>query len=512
MQEHEQQDEMPIVNNKPSSSNPIDAIVETTQVETSNMVDTATSNQNSVPSLDSPSSESTTINPIVEDMHTKTGDELHTPTPMADTSDSIPSHGMGKAMHTPEHEQTIQPDSMLGGGEQPQPKQAKPRKQRNRNALLLGGCILLSGATGFGGALLAINMNGGSASPKVILQSVQQTDTNGSSITNMSVKDVVKNTQDTVVEIQTEQTTNDSFMQQYVSQGAGSGVIITDDGYIVTNNHVIEGASKITVRTKDGNSYSATLIGRDEKTDLAVIKIDATDLTPAIFGDSDSLAVGDQAIAIGNPLGELGGTVTTGIISALDREITIDNQTMHLLQTDTAINPGNSGGGLFNAAGELIGVVNAKSSGSSIEGLGFAIPGNTAKVIIQNIIENGYVKGRPQLGVSLISLDTDTKLFQYGVEDKGVYIAKVSDNSSASAAGLKVKDLILAVDGEEITTSTEIINAVDAKKAGDTMELTIKRDGKTQSITVTLKEAEQTTNDSSSNNDSKSNNPWSAYQ
>ena len=251
-------------------------------------------------------------------------------------------------------------------------------------------CGVLGGGLGFGGGWLAGSLSGNTTT---LLQSnaskieVQTVDAG----TEMSVQQVAALNQPSVVEIQTEMVTNGSFLQQYVQTGAGSGIIISQDGYIVTNNHVIEDATSITVRTSDGTSYSAQLVGTDSRTDIAVLKIDATGLQPVTFGNSDNLNVGDTAIAIGNPLGELGGTVTNGIISALDRTIVLDNEEMTLLQTNAAINPGNSGGGLFNSRGELIGMVVAKSSGEDIEGLGFAIPSNLVSQVAQELINNGYV-------------------------------------------------------------------------------------------------------------------------
>lgn len=378
--------------------------------------------------------------------------------------------------------------------------------KRHRSKVLVAACLLVGGAGGFGGTYLANSVsNQGGNGKTVLYQSVQTTDTNGNNVTTMSVKDVVTNTSNSVVEITTESVTNDQFMQQAVTQGAGSGVIISKDGYIVTNNHVVSGATKISVRTKDGTSYTATLIGTDAKTDLAVIKIDANDLQAAILGTSSNLSVGDEAIAIGNPLGELGGTVTKGIISALDREITIDGQTMTLLQTDTAINPGNSGGGLFNESGELIGIVNAKTSGSSVEGLGFAIPIDIAKPVIESLISNGYVTGRPQLGVSMVNITSETSAFQAGVNELGVYIAKVNADSAADKAGLEVRDRVIRVDDQEISSSSDISKIVDSKKVGDTITLVVERDGKEVKITATLQEAVQdTTSKESSNSSSNS--------
>lgn len=395
-----------------------------------------------------------------------------------------------------------------------QPMQKEAAKGRStgkaRTPLLLASCLLLGGIGGFSGTYLASSLNKSNGNT-VLYQSVEKTDSEGNSVTNMSVKDVVANTSNSVVEITTESAATDSFLQQMVTTGAGSGVIISKDGYIVTNHHVVEGATKVTVRTKDGTEYDAKIIGSDSKSDLAVIKIEASDLQAAIMGTSADLSVGDEAIAIGNPLGELGGTVTQGIISALDREINIDGQTMTLLQTDTAINKGNSGGGLFNNNGELIGIVNAKSSGSSVEGLGFAIPIDTAKPVITSLIENGYVTGRPQLGVSMVNISDDTSAFQAGVNELGVYIAKVNDGSAAQEAGLQVRDRVIKVDGEEITTSSQISKIVSSKQVGDTIQLVIERDGKQQTITATLKEEVQETNTSSSNSNPQNSNPYSKF-
>ncbi len=380
------------------------------------------------------------------------------------------------------------------------PLKPKTPSYKRHIPLLMAGCLLLGGIGGFGGAILAGALQ--SSNKAVIYQGVEQKDQNGDTITNMSVKDIVANTEKSVVEITTESAATDSFFSQMVTKGAGSGVIISDNGYIVTNHHVIDGANKITVRTKEGKEYAAKLIGSDQKTDLAVLKIEASNLTAAVLGTSSSLSVGDEAIAIGNPLGELGGTVTRGIISALDREITIDGQSMTLLQTDTAINKGNSGGGLFNDSGKLIGIVNAKSSGTSVEGLGFAIPIDTAKPVIESIIENGYVTGRPQLGVSMVDVTDELSAFQAGVNDLGVYIAKVVKGSAADEAGMEVKDRVISVEGKEIQSSSEISKLIDGKSVGDTIEIIVERDGKEVKLSATLKEAQE---DASTKQSSESN-------
>ena len=366
-------------------------------------------------------------------------------------------------------------------------KDKKPRTsfiKKHRTASIVTGCLLLSLGGGFAGSMLAMKVN--QSNSTVLYQAVDKSSSssssNNASGTSLSYADIAKETMDSVVEIQTETMSTNKLFAQAVESGAGSGVILSEDGYIVTNNHVIEGANTITVKTRDGKSYNAKLIGTDSSTDLAVIKIDATGLKPAVLGNSSELQVGDTAIAIGNPLGELGGTVTTGIVSALDREVTIDNQTMHLLQTNAAINPGNSGGGLFNDQGELIGIINAKSSGSNIEGLGFAIPIDRAKDVITSLIDNGYVKGRASLGVTLTTGTTNNPLSNKSSTQ--VYIIEVQEGSAAAKAGLQAGDQILKV--EEIA---DVKTAVNSHKAGETMNITILRDNSTQTIQVTLDEA-----------------------
>ncbi|MDN5276146.1 MAG: serine protease Do [Clostridiales bacterium] len=288
-----------------------------------------------------------------------------------------------------------------------------------------------------------------------------------------------------VVEITTETVQTGSRMRQYISQGAGSGVIITQDGYIVTNHHVIEGASRITVTTSEGRNYTATLVGTDKKTDLAVIKIDAEGLQPAVFGNSDELVVGELAVVVGNPLGELGGTVTEGIISALNRDIIIDGEKMNLLQTSAAINPGNSGGGLFNSRGQLIGIVNAKSSGLGIEGLGFAIPINTVKEVVQQIMTYGYVRGRVDLGVTLIDVTDIRTALMYRLQNMGVYVLEVTDEDSLFQPG----DRIVSIDGVEVESSDQVEEIIQQHKVGDVLDVVIQRGRRLLQVRLVLKEA-----------------------
>lgn len=383
----------------------------------------------------------------------------------------------------------------------PPPKKS-PALTRRAAALLMCGGVVASGVLGFGGGMLAVSLNGAeteeapsqsapiaasseSGEDKNILSGVSSAQEGGT----LSVSQIVQNVGNTVVEITTEVTGVDTrSMRQYSGTGAGSGVIISGDGYIVTNNHVVEDANSVTVRLKDGTSYPAEVVGMDEQTDLAVIKIDAQNLPAAELGSSDALQVGDEAIAIGNPLGELGGTVTNGIISALNREITIDGQTHTVLQTNAAINQGNSGGGLFNAQGQLIGIVSAKSAGTGVEGLGYAIPIDLAKPVITDLIESGYVTGRGYLGVSTLDIQDTQTAFLYRVPQMGVYIASVENGSPAQVAGLKTGDCILSADGKDITSAREFSDAVKACGSGKSLTLRVLRDGEELTLTAVLGE------------------------
>lgn len=276
---------------------------------------------------------------------------------------------------------------------------------------------------------------------------------------------------------------------QTTSAASGSGFILTGDGYVLTNYHVIESSNSISVTLYDGKSYDAVLIGYDESSDIAVLKIDAEGLTPVVLGDSDNLNVGDSVVAIGNPLGELTFSLTSGAVSALNREITLSNSvTMNLIQTDCAINSGNSGGALFNLYGEVIGITNAKYSGSgsgaSIDNIGFAIPINHVRGIVESIIENGYV-AKPYIGVNVSDVSEET--MSYGLP-AGAAVKAVSEDSPAEKAGLQVNDIITAVNGKEISGRTGLSEAVSAASVGDTLTLTVYRQGNTISVDVTVGE------------------------
>ena len=278
-----------------------------------------------------------------------------------------------------------------------------------------------------------------------------------------------------------------------VQTGSGSGVIITADGYIVTCNHVVEGASKITVILSDETSHEAKIVGTDSRNDLAVIKIEASGLTPATLGDSDMLTVGEDVVAIGNPLGELRGTSTGGMVSALGRQVTVEGTEMTLIQHDAAVSPGSSGGGLFNSSGSLIGIVNAKASSNNAEGIGFAIPVNSVKQIISDLIEHGYVKGRAYLGI--LSQNVTLRAEQGGWGGyfghggtSCVQVGQVVAGSAAEAAGIQAGDLILAVGEEQITSTDALSKAIGAYNAGDQATLTIQRNGQQMQVDVTFGE------------------------
>lgn len=278
--------------------------------------------------------------------------------------------------------------------------------------------------------------------------------------------------------------------------GSGSGVIITADGYIVTNNHVISGAEIIKVYLQDGMEYEATLIGADSITDLAVIKIEAKNLPAATLGSSGDVTVGESVYAIGNPLGVLATSVSQGIISGLDREITVEDQQMTLMQTDAAVNPGNSGGGLFNSNGELIGIVNSKASGNDVEGLGFAIPIDTAKPILVDLMDLGFVSGRPYLGILMQNVTYSTgggSNGQFNPWSSGSYVTRaqvysVEDGSPAAKAGMLANDVILAFNGESVYSSTDISARLYEYEIGDAVKITVQRGNEQVELSITLGE------------------------
>ncbi len=369
-------------------------------------------------------------------------------------------------------------------------KETSVKKKRRSGAVWVALlCILLSLISGFAGAW-AYNKYFAPPATSVVYESVTPETTSVASEPT-SLADVIDKLKPSVVEVRTEVVTYGNFFGQSISQGAGSGVFLTSDGYIVTNFHVIKNSNSVTVTTTDGKEYPANVIGYDEEEDLAVIKIDGTDFSPAVIGSSSAARVGDTAIAIGNPLGTLGGTVTTGIVSALDRQIEVEGQMMNLLQTNAAVSPGNSGGGLFNVKGELIGIVNAKSDGEDVEGLGFAIPSDTVKRVTADIMENkttSRVSTGPILGVTVVSVNNEETAKQYNVTRYGVYIVAVNPEYGSEKAGLKVGDYIISVDGTAVYDSQDISDVLNQHKVGDSVEVQVIRDNQVRSFTVELME------------------------
>ena len=405
-----------------------------------------------------------------------------------------------------------QTDNGAGGATPPvhpvQPQDAQPPKKKKKfngkRVARSAVALVLAAAMGFAGGFVGAKFGG---SGKVVIQQVAPSSTanssdsadssitaassSGSSLTTEQVADLVS---PSVVVITTEQVVYSQWSwygQNQVESGAGSGVIISSDGYILTCAHVVDGASNITVTIND-KDYTATLVGEDTTSDIAVIKIDADGLTPATVGNSDSLKVGQNVMAVGNPLGELGGTVTGGMISALNRSVTIQGSssvnTMSLIQMDASVSPGNSGGGLFNMNGELVGIVNAKSSSSDAEGLGFAIPINDAIKVAQELLENGYVTGRPYLGITYLAVTDAQTASQLGVNAYGVYVVEVVKGGPAEKAGLQAGDRIVSVDGTEIASKDDLGTLMQKHAAGDTLSITIARDGQMQTVNVTLGE------------------------
>ena len=305
---------------------------------------------------------------------------------------------------------------------------------------------------------------------------------------------VAKTVGPAVVGITNKAVAHDIFNRTFETEGVGSGVIFKSDGYIITNNHVIAGAKEIIVSLSDGNSVNGTLIGTDEMTDIAVVKVDAKDLPTATLGDSDEVVVGEPAIAIGNPMGlEFQGSVTVGVISALNRTLDLNDRRVKLFQTDAAISPGNSGGALVNADGEVIGINSAKLATTGVEGMGFAIPINTVKTIVAELMDKGYV-ARPYLGVTIFDKPTAARYGYQLTIDKGVYVFQVAIDSPAGRANFQRGDIILSIDGKEVNSVTDVRNEVASHKVGDKVKILIDRDGKQETFEVALEEMPQPSN------------------
>lgn len=379
--------------------------------------------------------------------------------------------------------------------EPPEPPKKKSRIGLKMTALLLA-CALVGGGAGVGGALLTRTAAERTADSTTLYQGERVPTVVNLSKVNagqaLTPAEVYASNVNSVVGITTQITTN-VWGQQVAQAASGSGFVISSDGYILTNYHVIEDATSVTVTFKNGDKYPATIVGGEEDNDVAVLKIDATGLAPVVLGNSGDLVVGEEVVAIGNPLGEMTFSETRGIVSALDKPLTMsDGNILNVLQTDCAINSGNSGGPLFNMYGQVIGITNAKYSRSSnsneasIEGICFAIPIDDVKEMIQDIITHGYVTGKPYVGVTLQTVNAQAAA-RYGRRG-GAYVQSVVSGAAADKAGLQVGDIITAVDGEEVDGSAAFIAIKDKHKAGDTVTLTIDREAKKMTLTLTFDE------------------------
>lgn len=396
--------------------------------------------------------------------------------------------------HKPENEQS--PAQGEASRLEPEMPKAEKKPFWKKPGAMIAGVLVAAMLAGFGGSAIGNAVFGGSGGGTTVYQGKRPSSViNTASIDTskqMTPAEVYAGNVNSTVGITTQVTTN---FWGYTTQSAasGSGFIYSADGYIITNYHVIESASSIKVTLYDGKSYDAQLVGYDESNDVAVLKIDAKDLTPVTIGDSDNLNVGDSVIAIGNPLGELTFSLTSGAVSALDREVTMSNNvTMELIQTDCAINSGNSGGALFNLYGEVIGITNAKYSGSSgsgasIDNIGFAIPINSVRSIVDSIIEKGYV-AKPYIGV-MVS-DVSDEAISYGTP-AGAAVVSVTEGGPAEKAGLQANDIITAADGKEISGKSGLSSIIADCAAGDKLTLSVYRQGQTLTVTVTV--GEQTT-------------------
>ncbi len=400
-----------------------------------------------------------------------------------------------------------------------QPAAVKPKKKSGGKIAALALCFsLLGGAVGTGGTYLALS-NSGKTTSVVSSESVsKESEKDNKSVvltenqnntavaqnaankrTTMTASELYKANVNSTVGITTSINTN-YYGYKTTSAASGSGFIISSDGYIVTNYHVVEDANKITVTLYDGKKYDAELIGSDESSDVAVLKIDADSLTPVTLGSSSELSVGDEVAAIGNPLGELTFSLTKGVVSALNRSVTIENKNMTLIQTDTAINSGNSGGALFNMYGEVVGITNARVAGtgssvssSSVDNLGFAIPIDTVKSIINSLTSDGYVK-KPYIGIASTNVSEEQ-----GSVSQGALIKTVADNSPAESAGLKVDDIITEVNGQQIKSSGELTAIVKGSVKGDKLVCKVYRDGSFTEVTITVGETTQDQSSSDKN-------------
>lgn len=353
-------------------------------------------------------------------------------------------------------------------------------------ALLLA-CAVVGGAAGYGGAALSKSGKTTIQQSNRTAQEVTVKKVTGQAL--MSPAEVYASTVNSIVSINCSAVSTNIFGQRVESASSGSGFVITQDGYIVTNHHVISGASSVTVTMYDGTEYPATVVGSDSDYDVAVLKIDATGLQPVTLGSSEDVNVGDTVLAIGNPLGELTFSMSQGIVSCCDRAINVDGTPFNMIQVDASINPGNSGGPLMNLYGEVVGIVSAKYSSYSdttVEGLGFAIPIGDVQAIITDIMENGQITNKPSFGITAGTM-TQQMAAQYQIDQtSGAFVYSVNKGGAGEKAGLKMGDVITKVDSTDITSMEDLTAAKKGHKAGDTVTVTYYRDGQTQTTELTF--------------------------
>ena len=390
----------------------------------------------------------------------------------------------------------------------------QPKKHHGgvgRVVALILSCAVISAACGFGGAILAQN---GSRTGKTTVQQSNRTATtvNVKKVdgqTLMSPAEVYASTVNSVVSINCSAVSTNNFGQQTESASSGSGFIYTADGYIVTNQHVVANASSINVTLYNGDTYPATRVGSDSDYDVAVLKIDAKDLPAVTLGSSTDVNVGDTVMAIGNPLGELTFSMSQGIVSCVNRAINVEGTPFNMIQVDASINPGNSGGPLMNLYGEVVGIVSAKYSSyanTTVEGLGFAIPINDVQSIIKDIMENGSVGNKAYMAITAGTM-TQQMAAQYKINaTEGVFVYSVEDDGAGDKAGLKLGDVITKLNDTQITSMEDLSAAKKGFKAGDTVTLTVLRDGKEITTQLTFDAQPQTTDDTADSSQSGDNN------
>ena len=390
---------------------------------------------------------------------------------------------------------------------------AQPKKHHRgigRVVALILSCAVISAACGFGGSILAQN---GSRTGKTTVQQSSRTATtvNVKKVdgqTLMSPAEVYASTVNSVVSINCSAVSTNIFGQQTESASSGSGFIYTADGYIVTNQHVVAKASSINVTLYNGDTYPATLVGSDSDYDVAVLKIDAKDLPAVTLGNSTDVNVGDNVMAIGNPLGELTFSMSSGIVSCVNRAINVEGTPFNMIQVDASINPGNSGGPLMNLYGEVVGIVSAKYSSyadTTVEGLGFAIPINDVQSIISDIMENGSVTDKAYMAITAGTM-TQQMAAQYKINaTEGVFVYSVEDGGAGDKAGLKLGDVITKLNDTQITSMEDLSAAKKGFKAGDTVTLTVLRDGKEITTQLTFDAQPQTTDDTTDSSQSSDN-------